>query len=244
MTWQLLPGFTDPFPHFYQLQYSRSALAPDAEWEDVGLEAEDAFFLVDDEQRDRGSLMRAQYRVRLRTQRGVYFSPPQTANDGLPWSTWRQWRAQLAYHTRRLSRIDGIPGRFYKRRLAGPPCQACKPDMLTGEVLQPHCRECFGTTFAGGYYPAQHCEFLGLDTPGHFPHQDEGRGPIDPLSVAQADMLATWAAETHDVWVSDWTDHRYFVHAVRVLVAIGNRPVVYQLQLHQAPFSHVIYHLT
>lgn len=241
--WQFLPGFADPAPHHYQLQYSRSAAAPDGEWEDVGLEARDVFFLVDDEQRDYGSLMRAHYRVRLRTPRGVYFSPPQTALDGLPWFLWRQWRAQLAYHTRRLSLAGGIPGRFYKRRISGPPCPVCQPDMLTGEVLQPNCPACFGTTFAGGYFAARPCQFLGLIVGGHFPHQDPQRGPVDPLRQAEADMLAEWLPETHDVWVSDRTDHRYFIHAVQTLVGIGGRPVIYQVQLYQAPFSHIIYQL-
>lgn len=65
--WTILPEFADPGPHIFQLQVSLTGTHNARDWQNVGIPATDAVYLVDDDRRLFGNTLLTHYRVSLTT---------------------------------------------------------------------------------------------------------------------------------------------------------------------------------
>lgn len=240
--WTLLPTFTDPDPLLFQLQVGETA-NPDADdWEDVGLPVENVYTAHDPEQRAWGTVNVAHYRVKLTTQRGVYYSDPVSSAGTVSRRDWRL--AREVFRQRSVAYRYGPGGQrgyLLKRRWTGQRCPRCT-DPMTQEVRDPACPVCFGTGFTCGYYYPVGCVWATIRPRGRRTTLDsgQGRGTVDDV-VVTAEMLMTELLDEGDVWVNAATDDRYYVHQVNDIAEVRGVPLVAEVELRLAPFTDVVY---
>jgi hypothetical protein len=242
--WLLHPQFRDPPPYRFQLQVGETGSHLADDWQDVGLPADNAGYLVDTEPRTFGKTQRTHYRVVLTTPLGTYLSPPAATWGDVSNQYWRmilarerEWRLQLEKTQR------GQEGYLLKRRWAGEP-PAAETDILdpqTDEIVRPQAPLTRGTEFVDGYYAPIPCVFAELDFQSRRDHNDNTRGPVDDELRGTATLLARPQVDSLDVWVNARNDFRWLLHGIRHLEDINDIPIVVQAEARLLPFSHVIY---
>ncbi len=243
MSWELAPGFQDPFPHVFQLQVGRTGLSTADDWEPVGLTVENTFFAIDDSKRLYGKTNWTHYRICLQTPVATYFSQPVNAWGNLSQRDWRLAREIKRQELLRLRKFAGQQGFLLKRRLYGPPCTECI-DFQTGEVRNSNCVECLGTGFLRGYFDPISCFFVDMELIKRHEERDgmKMRGTINDI-VVPARLCAEPQVNENDVWVDEDTDHRWYFHTIQHLAEIKGVPLVVKAELRLAPFTDVIYKL-
>jgi hypothetical protein len=238
--WTLHPLFSDPGPYTYQLQAGRTG-NPDADdWEPVGFDADNVFYLIDDTKRVYGMTQWTHYRVMLTTELATYFSPPISALDAAGGVTdQRTYLAMLKAQARQIQ-AQGSRGYLLKRRTAGARCPNCI-DTLTGDVTG-DCDLCYGVGWVGGYYTPMPCVWLSRELMGSRSHvHAAGRGTIDDKKRTLARMLAIPQLFTGDVWVDEQSDLRFFMHDVDEAAAWRGRVIAYNVAIRQLPFTDPVY---
>jgi hypothetical protein len=241
LEWELHDQFTDSEPHTFQLQVGRTAVPDADDWVDVGLDVEDAYYLVDDEQRVFGKTQWTHYRIKLTTLEGTYYSSPVSCLGDLSFRDWRLSRSIIRSETVRFRQLAGQLGYLLKRRVAGEKCTECR-DHVTDEVVNAQCEECYGTGWLHGYFEPKECVWAALDEKTRHEELKKERATANDV-IVNARMLAEPQLNEEDVWVDQKTDIRWFVHKIEHIVEIRGYPIVYQVELRMAEFSNPIYGL-
>lgn len=240
--WELLDTFTDPGPLEFQLQAGNTASNDSDDWTDVGLSVTDQYFAFDDGQRVFGKENWTHYRLVLTTSLGVYYSTPINAMGVLDRRSWRMAREKVRIKQKAFEVGDlGQKGFLLKRRWTGLDCPTCL-DYQTKEVRNPQCPDCYGTGKKCGYYYPVSCVWAELTPRAKRTELDGGqsRGTVNDV-VVPAVMLMTHMLGEDDIWVSDKTDDRYFVHRVQHIEEMRGVPILAQVELRLIPFTHIAY---
>lgn len=235
--WDLMPEFTDPPPHTFQLQVGRTGNTDADDWEDVGLPVVDSFYAIDGEQRAWGQIQQTHYRVTLTTTLGTYYSDP---TGGLGILSHRAWReAREIIRKERVRFRETQEGYLLKRRISGAKCTLCL-EHQTDEPCNPECPECYGTGFQCGYFYPMPCVWADISPKTHRTGLDPQRGTTNIITVP-ARMLMVPLLDSYDVWVSKKTDDRYYIHSIQVVAEWHGVPLIANVELRPAPFTDVIY---
>lgn len=238
--WTLLDTFTDPGPLEFQLQVGTTNSNDADDWEDVGLPVTDQYFAVDDEQRVWGKTNFTHYRVVLTTSQGVYYSAPESGMGVLDRRSWRLAR-DLVRSTKQAMRVGdaGQRGFLLKRRWTGADCPVCL-DYMTRETRNPQCLTCYGTGKQCGYFYPTSCVWAELSPRAKRTHLMDPRATVNDV-VTPTKMLMVDLLDEEDIWVSEKTDDRYFVHEVQHTEEMRGVPIVANVSLRLVPFTHVAY---
>lgn len=241
ISWQADDLFDDPFPHQYLLQVANGPVAG-ADWADVGLLALNAYYLVDDEQRNYGVVQDWYYRVVLTTPKQIYYSPPISAVKGLNFRDWRLARDIVRKERLRAGRYTALTGKFFKRRRSGPPCTRCL-EPLSGTPTDSHCSVCYGTRFVGGFFAGE-AATLELNPDAALEHLDtDASGQTKPVVVPDCRMLGDPTPDTQDLFVDSVSDRRFVFHEVKRSALIRGFPLVCEVTVRLADASDIIYKL-
>lgn len=239
--WEMHRNFNEPTPHIFQLQAGRTGLPDATDWVDVGTPVINGLVADDDQQRLSGKTLLTHYRVKLTTPLSVWFSNPIHVYGQMDEKDWVLCR-EVARKENLRHRLVSREGFLVKRLRFGVKCRKCL-DPLTGEVNDSRCPECQGTGFAVGYHPPMR---LCLDmTPETI---EELRGATQPPGGSRyvevtARLRSFPPAAKEDVWVDGNSDQRWFVHVVKHLVEWRGVPLVSQVVMRLAPYSHMVYRL-
>lgn len=240
--WQMHPDFNDPGDHTFQLQFGRTGLNTAHDWVNVGTPVVNAYYATDDVQRDTGMVILAHYRLTLTTAAGTYVSSPVNPVGFLNKEDWTVSREILRKEKLRF-RAVGCEGLILKRYRYGAKCLKCR-DALTDEPAISDCPECNGTGFKIGYHPPApaHCFDL---SPQTFDEKQDAdvRGTIRDNAIVTARVLAFPALQKYDVWVNAFSDERWIVHAIKHVAVKRSVPLVSEVRMHLAPFSHQVYRI-
>jgi hypothetical protein len=245
--WELGCNFNEPLPYFFQLQvahqglsdYQRDGTGRSDDWENIGGQLVNAFSAYDNRERAFGKTADVHYRVKLTTAAGnVYYSDPVSVLNGLDKRDWNIVREMIRKERLRFRKQVGQEAYLLKAIRYGPQCPACV-DPITGEVTNSQCQTCYGTGFAGGYFPPFNT-YVAIE-----PEQTrEALNPQTNMSAPVAvpgRVLAEPQVYSLDVFVMKHSDKRYYVHPVSVAAQVRGIPVVLQVELRLAPFSDVVY---
>ena len=240
--WQLLQNFIDPGPLVFQLQTASIAGTDPAAWENVGLAVENQFCAIDPEQRVWGKTQYTHYRVKLTTPLGTYYSDPVMGLGVLDRRSWRHAR-EIIRQNRVAFRFGpgGQKGYLLKRRWSGQRCSVCL-DLQTNESRNAYCSSCYGTGFTCGYYYPMSCVWTEISPKTRHIELDAGqsRGTINDI-IVQARMIATDLLSEEDVWVSEKTDDRYYIHSVQNIAEIRGVPLLAQVEMRPIAYTSPIY---
>lgn len=241
--WRMSPHFTDPDPEswIFTLQVGHTANPAADDWEDVGLPAVDASYLVDSEQRVWGKTEWTNYRVKVVTPLGTYYSLPEAGLGALDRKDWLLGRS-IVRRNLVAARLGWVEGFLLKRKLYGTPCPECL-DPQTEEVTIPYCDVCFGSGFVGGYYPPMGCIFAALSPEAGHTEFTGGPRNVGKTVVVKATMIAVPQLHEDDVWVGRAGDRRYYVHSITNLAEIKGVPLFVSVELRPAPFSDTLYRI-
>lgn len=240
--WELLETFTDPGPLEFQLQVGQTANHDADDWEDVGLPVVDQYAAIDDEQRTWGNTNYTHYRVKLTTSIGEYYSLPTFGMGVLDRRSWRNAREEARKALTNIRQgLAGQAGYLLKRRWTGQDCTVCL-DHMTKESRNPQCTSCYGTGKMCGYYYPMACVWAELSPKTRRTQLDGGqsRGTVNDI-VVSAKMVMTELMGEDDIWVSDKSDDRYYVHTIQHTLEIRGVPIIAQVELRPAPFTSIIY---
>jgi len=232
--------FRDSQPHTFQLQVGHSADNQAADWENVGLAADNVAELSDDETRVFGAALTAHYRLILNTPVGNYISEPANVYGELDERNWLLAQEMVRKERLRLHKAcqDGY---VIKRMRFGDACTTCT-DPLTGEITNSSCPECGGVGVLIGYHPPIAAQFFDVQ----LDNRDERRDNAQMRSTIRDTFLTARVVGfpmllKEDAWVDAKSDRRYFIHRVQHLAELRGVPIVAQVELRLAPFSEVIY---
>jgi hypothetical protein len=247
VSWEIGCNFNEPLPYYFQLQaghqglsnYRRDGSGRPDDWQNVGGQLVNAFSAQDNEHRLFGKTADLHYRVQLTTGAGnVYYSDPVSVLNGLDKRDWLIVREMIRKERLRFMKQAGQAGYLLKALRYGPPCPSCT-DPVTGEITNGHCSTCYGTGFAGGYFPPfdTYAVLEPVQTREALNPQTNMSAPV----AIPARMLAEPQVYSLDVFVAKSADRRYYVHPVSVAAQVRGVPVVLQVELRLAPYSDVIY---
>jgi len=240
VTWELDSSFHDPEPHTYQLQAGRTASNDSNDWVDVGTSAEDVTTLADDEQRLHGKRLITHYRIKLMTPVTTYFSDPEPVYGLLSKRDWRLAR-EVVRKERLRHRYASQEGILLKRRRFGARCDACR-DTLTEEVTDSDCPECYGTGFEVGYHVPVPFQLWDLQPETIKEDRDANRMRGSTRDTAlRARVLGCIQLNKHDAWVHASNDQRWIVHTIQHAAEMRGVPLVMQVELRLAPYTHAVY---
>ena len=237
--WRLAPEFQEPGPYVFQLQTSKAGTDGATDWIDVGVPAVNAGLLVDDQKRLYGQHLHTFYRIRLTTFRRVHLSTPATVRGLLDEQHWSLAREIIRKEQLRAKLGAAREGLLLRRIRYGVPVNR---DPLTDEVLNSRNAADFGTGFKAGYFQAVQAQCWDV-SPAQHPEKRQATQPpgqIRPVT-ASARILAFPPVDLEDVWVDARTDERWLIHPQRELANLQGVPLLVQIELRLAPFSHVIY---
>ena len=239
--WDLQPTFNDPLPHSFQVQVNPNGGDADG-WTDVGVPVVDACFAIDEDRRLCGKRLDMVYRVKLTTPCGVYYSGNAQIYGILTERQWLQYRAIVRRIQIRPDTLKVAPGYLLKRKTHGEPCTCVDP--YTGGVTDSACELCNGTGKIDGFWAAAENTLYDISPEQEQSHVDNAqtRGTVNDIVVA-GKFVAFPIVHSHDVWVSQESDRRYYVRSTRNLAEIAQVPVLVQAELRLAPFSDVIYNV-
>jgi hypothetical protein len=237
--WELSARFRDPRPHTFQLQVAPTATPAEADWADVGLPAENAFYLVDDEQRNFGKTLEHHWRVVLATPAGTYASGAAAADEYLERRDWRYAREILRQLRKRSAKFTGVEVALFKRRRYGEDCACVDPHL--GETANSSCPDCFGTGKRLGYHAA--VTGLWADLPPEAYREfvaPEGGGTVKNV-VVRAHLPGFPLVSSRDVVASRRGGRRWFVEEVLGVSSHRGYPLRVEANLRLAQFKDPVY---
>lgn len=240
--WTLLPEFADPGPHVFQLQVSLTGTPNARDWQNVGILATDAVYLVDDAQRLYGKTLLTHYRISLTTAVGTYVSRPVTSEGELSPQDLMLAREIIRKEQLRGGRFAWREGRLIKRMRYGARCQLCR-DPLTGETTDSDCQQCAGTGYQIGYHPAVPLclEFTQQKT-NQETTDPSVRGSVNDVPVAVR-CLGFPMLNKEDIWVDAHSDERWMIHEISYEAVIRGVPIIIAAKMRLLPYSHVAYRI-
>jgi len=241
ITWVLDRSIADNGPYVFQLQYSRSGIASESDWSDVGPPVQDALYLLDPSQRLWGApLSNANYRIILTTGDNHYTSDPTPAIGTLDIRGWAEVGEVLRKERMMLRQFVGEDGFLLKAKRYGTLCSCTDPD--SREVNNSSCPICYGTKFVGGYYAPIPMTYANTTNASIYEmvKYNEGVGTTRPNRIFGR-VLGDALIESRDVWVSKGEDRRYYVHNVDTIAQLRGVDILKRIELREAPRSDVIH---
>jgi len=238
--WQLDSIFNDTGPYSFQLQVGRTGLKDAADWKNVGAPVVDGYVAEDPAWRESGYDNTVHYRVVLKTPTTTYVS--QAANCFGQLNT-RDWGiAQEIVRKERLrNKLVSAPGYLLKRMRYGKPCTRCL-DPLTKEITDNDCPECSGSGFAVGWHPPLAMQCWDLSPQMIDEDVDNNvKGNTRNNPYVSARVIGFPAVNKWDVWINANSDERWAVESIKIVAAIRNIPLIYELKLGLLPFSNSAY---
>lgn len=238
ISWTFDEMFQDPLPHTFTLQGSRSSVST-ATWTNIGSAATNTDHLVDGEDRLFADEQDYQYRVKLVTTKGTYYSPGVGADNRLDFRDWRIARDVIRKETLRHDRYTSLPGWLLKRRKEGPKCPLCLDPV--GNPDDSRCPRCFGTRYDGGYFAGEFT-YLQLEVNADNIDTDPQLGTIqNSNTIENCRMLGDPTPQTRDVFVDGKTDRRYMIETIVSSAVIRSYPVVTTIILRPVGLGDIIY---
>ena len=230
--WSLYPDFNEPTPWRFQLHVNYDG---DPEnWEPVGNEVEDTFYVEQPLQLARFKNLLPQFKVVLIAAK-TYDSlettvlPKKLALIGQ--GIYRRLLLERSF----MPRPKGI---LLRRKTSGQICTSCA-DKFGKQPLQSDCTTCYGTGIVGGYWKAN-TDNLGLLSEDVSAAAITQMGHIDPAR-RKAIIVGLPQPTPGDIWIDSQTGRRYRVRTVAVTSAIFDWPIVVQAELGLLAPKDVIY---
>lgn len=238
--WSLLTSFADPGPYVFQLQVGRTGVPDADDWTDVGSTVTDTYYALDSTKRVYGKFQWTHYRVKLTTGSATYYSRPTPSTGVLKVPDWNRAKEIIRMEKLRLVQAAGQEGYLLKRRLFGQRCTLCT-DILTQDVSNNQCTECYGTGFTYGYYDPYPCFYVEQSTISHRNHLNLSRSTVDDNPVISGRMINDPQVFSRDVWVDKTSDTRWQLHSVRSLAEIRGVPLIVSAEMRLIPYSDIVY---
>lgn len=237
VSWILDERFDDPYPHSFELQFSKSATgfhSNDYEVVDSGI---DIAYLKDRKFRFAGFAGSAHYRVVIRTPAGAYVSLPKGITGNVDKKNLGIMRELLRKESLALRSDRGAAaGYLFKRRYYGPRCECTDPN--TDTVVSTACVKCAGTGFKYGYFPG--VEFPILITSAESPQvQMSDVGAIN-LKAVEARCLAFPVAEPKDIWLEKDTSRVYEIKKCSIISRYSYAPIAAQMELRELTLADTV----
>ena len=236
ISWSLRARFIDPGPHIFQLQASRSG---GDTWEDVGAEAENTSYALDDTRRLYGQDMRLIYRVRLTTPVNEYVSGEATILGKLTRRQWLQAREivrQISLDSRGMECFEGF---LLKRKIEGDRCTMCL-DRMTNGIKNSDCSLCKGTGYVDGYFVGIKAIMYELSPTIRETHNRRSVGTITDGAVL-ARYVGLPLVHNRDVWVDANSDRRYMIGNVQHISEMNQIPLAITAELRPLEFSDIAF---
>lgn len=238
--WQLEPVFNDAGPYSFQLQYGRTGLKDATDWKNVGAPVVNGYTAYDEAWRESGYDKTIHYRVILTTSNSTYVSQAANCFGELPEKEWLLSREIIRKEQLR-NKLVASPGYLIKPMRYGKLCSRCR-DPLTKEITDNDCPECSGTGFEIGFHPPLAMQCWDLSPPSIDEDIDnEVKGTTRNQPYVTARVIGFPAINKYDVWVNATSDDRWSVDGIKVVAAIRNVPVIYDLKLGLLPYTNMIY---
>ena len=238
--WQLEPGFNDPGPYVFQLQFGNTGLRDSPDWHNVGSPVLDGYVAYDDAWRNSASDLLTHYRVTLTTDKDIYVSQAVSCFGELAERDWVLAREVLRKEQLRHKYVS-VSGFLLKPYRFGRPCRRCR-DELTGEVIDSNCPICNGTSFEVGYHPPLAMQCWDLSNQTISEHQDDQlKGTTRENAEVTARVIGFPTINRNDIWVNGDSDERWLVHEIEIAAAMRGVPLIYNIKMGLIPFSSPIY---
>jgi hypothetical protein len=236
VTWALERTFAEPGPYSFAL--FRGYSPTDDNWRLVA-DTVDQPWLYDKAPVWPGKGLNVFYRVQLVDGNGrVYVSP--ATGGGVYWGRydWSLAKEIIRKETLVQQKRAGVKGWLLQRRYWGDPCACADPD--TGQVHDPKCPECFGTTIVGGYYaPFEY--WVIMDPTRRLAKLDPEQG-LMVQNMETVRSLAYPRPQPGDVWVHSATNQRYAVQGDPAAVARHRGiDLILNLRIEELDRSHPVY---
>lgn len=240
--WQLEPGFNDPGPRVFQLQFGNTGLRDSPDWHNVGSPVVDGYVAFDDAWRNFAGDLLTHYRVTLTTDKDIYVSQAVSCFGELAERDWVLAREVMRKEQLRHKYVS-VSGYLLKPYRFGRPCKRCR-DELTGEVTDSNCPLCNGTSFEVGYHPPLAMQCWDLSNQTISEHQDTNlKGTTRENAEVTARVIGFPTINRNDIWVNGSSDERWLVHEIEIAAAMRGVPLIYNIRMGLMPFSHPVYAL-
>lgn len=237
--WEMATRFNDPLPWTFQLQFSEVGTPTASDWLNIGQPVVNTFYAVDTQRRLFGKELKTNYRIRLTTSRGTYFSPAQSVFGKLNKHDWLMGREITRKELLRLQKYTAVQGYLLIAKRSGTVCSCVDP--LTGEVTNSNDTTCYGVGYVGGYYDPFPCTFFDLTTDQRSEALDlQARGMIDD-QLREGRFIGYPTISVRDVFVDRDSDERYYFKKIQIKAAIRDVPIIVSPALLLAPYTDVIY---
>lgn len=236
ITWEVRATLKDPLPWSFQLQVSRDSGGDT--WTNVGTAVVNAFFAIDDTQRQYGKALRLGYRVVLTTPVTTYTSNIAQVLGNLSKRQWLQARAIRRRAILKARGLTSLPGYLMKRKLYGTACTDCV-DSITGGILNSDCDTCKGTAMTDGYWTAVEDSMFDLLPEGNDTKRSE-KGTVNDI-ILMGSFVAPPMIHRNDIWIDKNSDRRYIINKVTSRAEINRVPIILDAELRLAEFGDVVY---
>lgn len=239
--WQLEPAFSDPGPHYFQLQVGSTGLQNSTDWQNVGGPMVDTYVAYDDEYRNTGAILVTHYRLLLTTAAGAYVSQTVSVYGELEEHDWVLSREIVRKERLRHSKTS-VPGYLLKAMRYGNKCTRCL-DPLTQEPADVDCQFCHGTGFEVGFFQPLPMQCWDISPQVIAEKQDVrgGGGTTRQQASITARVLGFPQIDAGDVWINGKSDERWMVETIKVAAALRGVPIIYEIGLNMIPTSSTMY---
>lgn len=230
VNWILDERFDDPYPHYFELQFSKSATGFNSNEFEVVDSGKDLSFLRDTKYRTEGYAGTAFYRVGITTPAGTYLSSVKGISGNVDKRNLGILR-ELLRKENLVFRLDrgATAGYLFKRRYYGPRC-VCT-DSNTDTVVSLSCTSCSGTGFKYGYFPGVEFPIL-ISSPENAQTEISEVGSLNLRAIA-ARCLPFPIADAKDLWMEKDTSRVYEVRKTTIVSRYSYVPVACQIELRE-----------
>jgi len=244
VVWAMTSRFRDPLPHRYQLQSALSSAPTADDFINVGPELNNTFFAIDHERRVKNKRLEdANYRVRLTTSRGVYYSPVVSNRSYLNPREYLHVRDMVRQTLLAIRRYTGCyEGYLFKQKRFGVDCRNCT-NKLTGDVSQESCPVCLGTGYETGYYAAIPNFWMQLGLEFSIEKVDTNVGGTTRPLVITGVCAANIILNSQDIFLALRSGARWSVESVKTLAEYRGHPITFELSLRLLPVGNVAYQI-
>lgn len=195
----------------------------------------DACVYIDKEKRRYNMVSDIWYRVRLilKDPAGVIpdktlESTPAQLNGSLTDKAWLLGRAVIMSFYKNMKKGGGQQGFFLKRRIWGDRCPECV-DFDVENVVNGHCRVCYGTGIVGGYHPGIPFWVMPSTVQGRS-RKVGSSGVADDYGLSAECAAYPWI-DSYDIWVDAKSNERFLIKTVSHVLEFERKPVVLALSM-------------
>lgn len=237
VSWVLDERFDDPYPHKFELHFSRSPTGFNSDEYEVIDAGTDVAFLKDKVFRTAGYAGAAYYRIQITTPAGVYISDAK-GNSGNVNKKNLGILSELLRKENLAFRADrgATEGYLFKRRYYGPKCECT--DSNTDTVVSLSCTACAGTGFKYGYFPGVAFPIL-ISSAEVAQTQISDVGAVN-LRAIEARCLSFPIAEAKDIWLEKDSSRIYEIKKCSIISRYSYAPIAAQIELRELTMADTV----